>query len=147
MVRASFSATHKHNFLWQHGCFLENHTWDKIREWVSNPIFRVIICGYSPGAFLLFSAWRIARKREITVSSPNSSRQSWRKPTTFYGKETKLFVNIYIVLGVFILVIATTIFLSLVLHWWNGRQNASSPHFPFIRMVWVNGPPNICLDD
>lgn len=90
--------------------------WDKIREWVSNPIFRVIICGYSPGAFLLFSAWRIARKREITVSSPNSSRQSWRKPTTFYGKETKLFVNIYIVLGVFILVIATTIFLSLVLH-------------------------------
>jgi hypothetical protein len=90
--------------------------WDRIREWVSNPIFGVIICGYFPGAFLLFSAWRIARKREITVSSPDSSRQSWRKPITFKRKETKLFINTYILLGVFILVIATTIFLSLVLN-------------------------------
>jgi hypothetical protein len=90
--------------------------WDTLKEWVSSPIFGLILCGYVPGILFLFSAWRISRKGEITTSSPNYSRQNWRKPATFKGKDIGTFVNTYIMIGVFILIITTTILFSIILH-------------------------------
>jgi hypothetical protein len=89
---------------------------DTIQGWFSSPIFGLILCGYLPGIVLLLSAWRIARRGEVTASAPNKSWQSWRKPVTFKGRKNRGFVNTYIRLGIFILVLATIILVSMLVH-------------------------------
>lgn len=90
--------------------------WEFLKECISSPIFGVILCGYLPGIIFLISAWRISKNGKITASSPNGSRQGWRKLATFKGQDVKPFVTTYSVIGVFVLVIATMILLSNIIH-------------------------------
>jgi hypothetical protein len=86
-----------------------------LKELLNNPILGLIICGFFPGLFLLFSAWRIYKKGEVTISSPFYSRQGWKKPITLKGRRVRLPIIGYSFLGVTMICIATVILLSMIL--------------------------------
>jgi hypothetical protein len=78
-------------------------------------ILVLLICGYLPGFFFLAGAWRIYRKQEITLTSPDHSFQSWRKPVTHRKRGLLYHIISYVALGLLCICIATTILISMIL--------------------------------
>jgi hypothetical protein len=88
----------------------------QLNKWLSNPFVAAGLCGYFPGIIFLFTAWRISRKGEFTISSTNFDIQGWRKPKAYKGKkQIRSTVNYYYFLGVFFIVTASIILFSYIL--------------------------------
>ncbi len=91
--------------------------WPILHEIFNSPWFGIISCGFLPGLYLLYSALRIYRRGEITLSSPGIDKLGgvWHRPVTLKGKDVLLNVWIYAFFGLLILCIATTIGLSMII--------------------------------
>jgi hypothetical protein len=79
------------------------------------PLIAITVCGFIPSIYILFSAWRVYKNKEYTGMSPMESWYGWKKPLTRKGNSSSFYVKLYVMLGMFIFIISTTILLSIIL--------------------------------